>query len=278
MMKKLLKLVVPQSLRSTVRNAVDDTADFADRLRGGKDDLVPPRRMVRNIGGSFAGVGNAFLRHFIDLGGLQPRENVLDVGCGVGRMALPLTRYLADDGSYDGFDIDAREIAWCSEHITARYPNFRFKAANIYSKRYNPKGACTDAEFRFPYADGSFDFLFMTSVFTHILQPGMENYLSEVSRVLRGRGRCLITYFLLNDESMRLMQAGRSSLDFKHGRGTYRLVDENVPEEAVAYDEGFVGSAYRANGLTILEPVRYGNWCERTETFDHQDIVVAQKQ
>ena len=193
-------------------------------------------------------------------------------------MAVPLTRYLAAGGSYEGFDIDAREIAWCSGHITSRYPNFRFRVADIYSKRYNPMGAYTDAEYKFPYVDGSFDFLFMTSVFTHILRPGLENYLAEIARVLKPGGRCLITYFLLNDESIRLIQAGRSSLDFKYGRGVCAITDEAMPEEAVAYDESFIRNAHCANRLAVVEPVRYGIWCERAVWFDYQDIVVAHKQ
>lgn len=173
-MKELIKQVLPPSLRSAVRGVFDDASDFADRLRGRQDDLMPPRKMIHNIGGSFADVGNTFLRYFIELGGLQPSDKVLDVGCGVGRMAVPLTRYLANPGSYEGFDIDAKEIEWCTRHITSRYPNFRFRTADIQSRRYNPKGAYTAAEYKFPFPDGSFDFLFMTSVFTHILQPGME--------------------------------------------------------------------------------------------------------
>ena len=277
-MKKLLKRVVPPSLRHTVKGIFDDAADLVDCVRGRKDDLVPPRRLIRNIGGSFADVGNAFCRHFVELGGLRPNERVLDAGCGVGRMAVPLTQYLAESGSYDGFDIDAREIGWCTRHITARYPNFRFKVADIYNKLYNPKGAFADTEYKFPYADESFDFVFMTSVFTHMLQPGMENYLSEVSRTLKRDGRCLITYFLLNEESMGLMQAKRGSLDFRHNQGACRLADERVPEAAVAYDEAFVRNAFRANGLSIVEPVRYGRWCDRPVAFDYQDIVLARKQ
>ena len=41
--------------------------------------------------------------------GLKPEHRVLDIGCGVGRVALPLTRYLTS-GTYDGFDIVKRWI------------------------------------------------------------------------------------------------------------------------------------------------------------------------
>lgn len=48
----------------------------------------------------------------------------------------------------------------------------------------------------------SFDFVFLTSVFTHLLPEDMNNYFSEVVRVLTHARRCLITYFLLTFESL----------------------------------------------------------------------------
>lgn len=95
---------------------------------------------------------------------------------------------------------------------------------------------------------------------------------------MKRNGRCLITHFLLNEESVHLMRAGRSSLDFKRSLGACSLADDGVPESAVAYDEGFVRKAYSANGLNIVEPVRYGSWCERPASYDYQDVVVALKQ
>ena len=47
--------------------------------------------------------GELFLRQFIDLANLAPEEAVLEPGCGTGRMAEPLTRYLT--GTYEGFDV-----------------------------------------------------------------------------------------------------------------------------------------------------------------------------
>lgn len=56
---------------------------------------------------------------------------MLDVGCGSGRMALPLTGYLNSEGRYAGFDISQKAIAWCQEHITSAHPNFQFEVSDI---------------------------------------------------------------------------------------------------------------------------------------------------
>ncbi len=58
-------------------------------------------------------------------------------------------------------------------------------------------------------------FVLLTSVFTHMLPQDMDNYLSEVARVLKPDGRCLITYFLLNPESLALIDAEESSFNFQ---------------------------------------------------------------
>src|SRR5437667_3482466 len=184
--------------------------------------LVPPPELQFVGEGDFAEIGNEFLKHFIKLAHLQPNENVLDVGCGVGRMAVPLTRYLARPGTYDGFDVVKRGIDWCNANISGRYPNFRFKFVDVRNRAYNPTGTLNPETFRFPYSDASFDFVFVTSVFTHMPSLSMGHYVSEISRVLRSGGRAFITFFLLTSESLKLMSAGSSHLNFAYDLGTCR--------------------------------------------------------
>lgn len=151
-------------------------------------------------------------------------------------MARPLTRYLPD-GSYDGLDIVAPSIEWCQKTYTPRFPNCQFHFTDIYNKAYNPNGTCRASEYRFPFADSIFDLVFLTSVFTHMLPPDMENYLREITRVLKLGGRCLITYFLLNAGSLKLIEEHASTIDFKGELQGYRVNNLEVPEAAVAYDE-----------------------------------------
>jgi len=109
----------------------------------------------------FAATGDEFLGHFTRLGGLEPGHRVLDIGCGIGRMARPLTRFLAPDagGRYDGFDVNPEGIAWCRDHYGSEtHPAFSFVVADLFNARYTPTGTRPRATFSFPYADGSFDF------------------------------------------------------------------------------------------------------------------------
>jgi len=234
---------------------------------------VPPRRLGFGEHSDFAAIGDEFLEHFVALGGLQPGEAVLDVGCGSGRMARPLAGYLSGSGSYDGFDVDRDAIGWCRRRY-ARHANFRFRVADVFSVRRNPGGAHA-RDYRFPYDDGAFDFAIVVLALTGLLEEEAEHCLAEVARVLRPGGRMLATAFVLNDESRALMATGRSGLEFLDPDEHVAVLSEDVPEEAVAYDERWLRDRLAEHGLMPREPLRGGSWCGRDEHVSFADVFVA---
>jgi SAM-dependent methyltransferase len=252
--------------------------DILDSLSGERDELIPPKGMWFVGSGNFTEVGETFFQYFVDLGDLKPNERVLEVGCGIGRMAIPLTKYLTNGGSYEGFDIVPEAIKWCNQNIAQAYPNFNFKLADLYNKEYNLKGKHKASEYKFPYPSNSFDFVFLSSVFTHMLPPDMENYCSEIARILKKGGRCLITFFLVNSESSELINKDLSKLNFEHDFGVYRSTNKSIPEEAIGYDEKFVCKLFEEHGLRIKQPIYYGSWCGRKNFLSFQDIVLATKE
>lgn len=214
----------------------------------------------------------------IEVGGLQPHHQVLDVGSGSGRVAVALTGDL-DGGTYDGFDIVPANVDWCRRAISSRHPNFRFELADIENAQYNPRGSQRASEYRFPYADGSFDLVVATSVFTHTRPDETARYLQEAARTLRPGGRLLSTFFLLNDESERMGAAGRARIDFAHefrdGSGRrYWGEDPNTPEYAVALREADLRELCGEAGLRV-EAIRHGKWAGRSSRGHGQDLLVA---
>ena len=242
------------------------------------DEMLPPPDGFSVGLGDFKAIGLAFLEELKRSCDLLPHHHVLDVGCGTGRIAIPLTQYLSAEARYEGFDPAREAVRHCRRRISPSYPNFRFQRADLNNKTYSPWGRFKDSDYRFPYEDGAFDVVFAVSVFTHLLPAGAERYLQETARVLKPGGRFLATFFLLNEASTEAVDAGRSTIPLPARYEVHRVTDPRVPEAAVAYDEAFVMGLYARYGLALKQPAAYGSWwsgCAPSGYGGYQDVLVA---
>lgn len=237
---------------------------------------LPTKEEAERIGGSFLVAATDYLGYLIQLAGMKRDSHVLDPGCGLGRMAFMLAHYLGPNARYEGFDIMEDLVRWAQREITSRAPQFRFEHANIYNKGYNDGGTIKASEFQFPYRDESFDVVFLTSVFTHMLAGDLRHYLDEIHRVLKPGGRCLATSFLMNDESRVLIGEGRSSQALVHPVEEAFTVNPEIPEWAVGFDEDLL-LGWIAERRFTLAGKYYGGWCGRGRFTDYQDILVLEK-
>lgn len=252
--------------------------DYLWRAINGKREL-PPLYLRRYVGPlkSFETSGAEFMAYLRVLLSLQPQERVLDIGCGCGQMALHLMDYMGPEGKYVGVDIHRASVDWCRRHIAGRRAGFKFLYLDVKSDAYNPRGQHGAEEFRFPFEDGSFDLILLKSVFTHMGPGEVDNYLGEVSRLLSKEGRCLSTFFLLNERQRELAAQGLGLLDFAFGDDVCRYVYKNSPQSAVAYDESFVMELLDKDGLRLKRPVMHGRWSGLAEGLSFQDILLLER-
>lgn len=249
-------------------------ADGADVVLGRRDPLIPPRR--RNFVGNsdFRATGDEFLTHFQECAGLAGSDRVLDIGCGIGRMARVLVPVLTPPrGSYDGFDVVASGVAWCTRHYTDTPVPFRFTHVDLHHPDYNPGGTEDPAAFAFPYPDGAFDLALATSVFTHLLDDTADHYLAQAARVLAPGGRLFSTWFLVQTEVP--ITPGRAIVSFAAHAGAAQVADPRSPTAAVAYPEPWVRDRFAAYGLEISR-VDSGSW-RGVPGRTSQDIIVAER-
>jgi SAM-dependent methyltransferase len=261
--------------RLLLRRIINLPRDSFETLTGRRNPLIPPHGLWF-VGGeqNYQQVNDEYLGYFTSLGHLQPHHDVLDVGCGIGIMASRLSSYLSPAGSYCGFDIVRIGIEWAQKRISSRFPNFSFVHADLFNKHYNPRGVLSPNSFRFPYPDAAFDFVFVKSVFTHLLPDSIQHYLSEIHRVLRPTGCCLASIFLMNAESLESIGRGESSLALTHYSQDCYVLDPDFPETAVGISESSFLKWCAATKFVPTVPIFYGSWCGRESFMSYQDVAL----
>jgi len=191
-------------------------------------------------------------------------------------VSFTFTNFLKN-GHYYGLDINKKHIDESNEKIGKQHPNFHFILADIYNGSYNPEGKQKASDYKFPFDDNFFDFVFLHSVFTHMLPKDMENYLSEIARVLKKGHICHITYLLLNEKSKLLENKEPYKFDLQYKFDNYVTKNKNKHEDAIGLYENDVRELYKKYNLKIKEPIFYGNWTGEKNALIGLDIVLAIK-
>ena len=243
-----------------------------------------PRHLAWRTGrlDRFREVSDEHIAHLEAFGGLGGARHVVEIGCGVGRDAIPLMRVLPDDGSYLGIDIIRGSIDWAGANIAAKDARFRFVHFDAADKQHNPGGSAGMETYEIPCADGSQDLVFLYSVFTHMFPGDVARYLAEFQRVLRPGGCVLASMFTMDRGLISYLQAigggGLRALTFSHEveEGFFHNDPEVVPG-ATAYSLDRLGVMVSNAGLVPERFVR-GSWRKNGE-FDvnGQDLVVLRK-
>lgn len=279
--KRKLKYIIPTSVKKAMKYIAYSLHDFFAFITGKKQKGYPPKRLNFVGSSEFMKIGNEFLQHFKKIGGLKSSDTVLDVGSGIGRMAIPLAKYLdTHKGKYYGFDIDKRGVKWCKMNISKKYPHFNFEYVDIYNKYYNKNGKIKANEFIFPYKDEMFDFIFATSVFTHMLPDQVEQYLKEISRVLKPGGKVFLTFFALDNEALSNIEKGVSYCKFAYnykGDDDCMYSHKDVPEAETGYKEDWIVRQLKKVDIDTNLKMYHGGWSGRKNPYSYQDIVCAQK-
>ena len=278
-LKRLCVFVPGDSFPKQVASKVMDAAGV---LLNGRE-LLPPFSMRRIIGESrwqlrgqdFKIQGNHFVQKLIEDAGLRPDSQVLDLGSGCGRIALPLTKVLNSTGTYWGLEPMESLVKWCSRRITRSFRNFQFQHSDIYNKLYNKAGEIRPEEFKLPFNSNQFDLIVATSVFTHLTTGAVKNYAAECSRVLKRGGRLFASFFLLENGTR--SPDGGINFSCVLDQGISMVIDPTVPEKAVAYSSDWLLSIFGLQRLQLIPPIRWGAWAGRQPGYSGQDVVIFEK-
>lgn len=271
-----LYYVLTPSLRLYVRRILYFPIDLFNQITKTEDDPIPPKGKIFIGSGDFKKQGEHILDLVIKYTKLKPDGKILDIGCGIGRLAIPLTKYLTNQGCYEGFDIVKMGIDWCTKNISKKYPNFHFMHIDLKNDLYNLKTDKKAKDFVFPYKQNYFDSIVLTSVFTHMMPSDVKQYLQQIKLVIKDNGYCLATFFIIDQKSTEAIKNKTAYFSFNHKYNGYYLLDTKVKEANVAYEIDYLYSMLEECGLRV-DFISQGTWANGSNPIDFQDVVILKK-
>lgn len=259
---RAVRRLLPSASRLTynpIFKLVVDSFDLIPKLLYEELSTIPPNHMRIRVG-----VGNRifanqviyltgpkdFWMHAFHAGLCRLDSTIVDIGCGCGRYAQPLRDYRFKSerfsGKYVGIDIDEEMLGWCRDNYDEK--RFTFHRSNHSSKAYRgiPNG---NSHYYLPMESGSADFVFSTSLFTHLLEEQLTNYCQESFRVLSAGGHMVMACFSINHPPPTF--GNRHT--FQHRIANAFVESLEVPEAAVAYREDFLLGVARKAGFRAAE-------------------------
>ena len=126
------------------------------------------------VGGQYEQIG-ILEKSVLTTLGLHPSHNVIDVGCGSGRLPFALRDYLK--GSFLGTDILDEALDYAKEKV--KRPDWTF---------------IETFETKIPTTEKEADFTCFFSVFTHLLDEDIFRFIQEAQRVTKEGGLIVFSY------------------------------------------------------------------------------------
>jgi len=265
-LNRLLRLFVPSVARLSYHplfKMLNPIADIPILFNASYRNLPPNHLRVRiGVGNKllfnhhyYLQAGQYFYNQFALRGYIQQNSTILEIGSGAGRMAMP---FAGSDfqGCYTGIDIDEEMVNWCSNNFDSR---FKFLLSTHNSKTY--EGSSESRYYRLPIENSSVDFVFSTSLFTHLLDFEMRNYITECARVAKTGAYIVMSYFCRDTVAI------GDRWTFQHRIGPAYVENLKYPEAAVAYDRRYLEELFRSSGFQSVT----------TETSEGQSLLVAQR-
>ncbi len=217
--------------------------------------------------------------------GERDKLDVLDVGCGSGRLSLAVASLLGANGRYVGIDISHEDIDLC---LRLGHDS-RFSFVHLdHSNRFYAPGQESNYP---PYdlEDATFDVVTALSVWTHLNKPDAIFYGKELCRVLRPGGKAVLTFFHLDDHYQDFLTRIPDQSAYSLRKPRRYVFDQPVdgspdwccpswvaqPEVAIGVTPRGMQDFQAETGLRLATAHR-GNWKEKPGLF-FQDVLIFEK-
>lgn len=212
--------------------------------------------------------------------------NILDIGCGSGRLYLSAKPFLSEEDRYTGLDISRQHIEICQKNFRDANVSFvHYEAPNAIYAASNGNGST-----RWPLNNEKYNVITALSVWTHLRQEDWIYYLHQVAERLSAGGTAIVSFFVLDQRYFDSL-SGRTSQNSRFypqqqnkwvfDRTAYGSKEwyypswAHAPEVAIGVlEDAFLREI--ANAKLRLEKFYPGSWKEQPGLF-FQDIAVLKR-
>jgi SAM-dependent methyltransferase len=234
---------------------------------------IPPVQLIRMVSGEVdsshwaasrrSAVSDAILPQLREAGvELPPRAEILDFGCGCGRILAGWEGLLPESGRLFGVDINDDLVAFCKANIPF---------AAVSHSKYDPP---------LDFADAKFDFVYGASVLTHMTLPTCLRWAAEFARIIKPGGTLMMSYHgayyagklreLSQDGELRLQRDGY----YIHLHGEELRTFRGSNDYASFMTSEFVTALFNRFDLLRLRP---GNSSNPTHFASYQDVAILRR-
>jgi SAM-dependent methyltransferase len=233
------------------------------RLSPFSKDPGPPPHIKAFIGPINQWTNPETLRTLVKLG-LATDDQVLDFGCGAGRLAEALWHFGVR--RYVGIDIHPEVIEYARTHFG--FPGFTFSCYNAFNSTYNPGGERSAS----PEILGEPTIAVCISLFTHLLSGEASHLIAIFSRKPSIK-KCLISCYCAEDE--RLLERLGARVEMSRGVWVKRKTD---PHAIVVYQPKILTEIAACCGWSSR--IEKGCWREKSpdqalrESIPYQDYLI----
>lgn len=273
-------------IEHAIRQKVDPFSSFLKSLLDRYDDsqLLEklPLEFLYIIGSPniehFKNVGKSLLPEIVYRCQITPWKNILDLGCGCGRFAIPFTS-TEYKGLYYGIDIWQDGINWCQKNLTILNPNLKFIHLNIENPYYfddfkpNLKNKFGLTQYIEP---SSIDAMFAISTFTHLIYEDLIEYFSELKVIMKKGSIAYVTFFVIDEFFFNYREKTSKHTEVKKvADGIY--YGYKYQDFFAGYSFDLLVSTFKSFGFRVLgfEP---GMWAEKPGSKCYQDTFYLLKE
>jgi ubiquinone/menaquinone biosynthesis C-methylase UbiE len=210
----------------------------------------------------FLGINRIFLQHLVKECKIDTRVKVLEIGCGIACLSLPIIKHLKL-GKYYGVDADKPCIDWCKRKITP-FCDATFKVLS-------------EDPLRLPFDDGELDLVYSATLLSAIPDRGVNKYLLEINRVLKKGGSFIFTIFMNHqtNATTALAKNIRTKTRLNKINGlTYLMNGRN--ERSLVHQDDYITTCLEKANFETKDTI-FGNWLDTSNNPIYQDIVTVMK-